>query len=110
MYERTLRQALARLAQHVGRRIESGYFGIRIAPDQKLSGIARATTEIENEPRISQRHLRQQISRRARALVFEFQVLPRIPIFHDLWFAPSVSPRMRQSLGGGRVRGHPGCS
>src|SRR6185312_8053403 len=82
--EGATRQALACLAQHVRRGIETDHFGLRVTSDQKLGGIAWTATEIEYESRIAQRHLRQQIARRARALVFELQVLARAPVFHDL--------------------------
>ena len=82
--ECALRQALARLAQHVRRGIETDHFRFRITSDQKLGGIARTAAEIKYKSRISQRHLRQEIARRARAFILEFQVLPRTPIFHDL--------------------------
>jgi hypothetical protein len=78
--ERAIRKPLARLAQHVGRGIEANHFGLRIALDQELGGIAGTATEIEDAARRLQRHLRQQIAWRTRALVLEFQVLVRAPI------------------------------
>ena len=46
--EGAVRQSLARLAQHVGRGIQSDDFGLRIACDQKLGGIAGPAAEIDH--------------------------------------------------------------
>ena len=71
---------LARLAQHVGRGIEADHFGLRIALDQQLGGVAGPAAEIDHPARRRKRHLRQEIARRARALVLELEVLARTPV------------------------------
>src|SRR5215813_247990 len=88
LHELAIRQPFARLAKHIGRGIEPDYLRLRKALDQKLGGIAGPTAEIDRQARLPQRHLREQIARRPRALVLEFEILPRAPVFHaaDLWF------------------------
>ncbi len=75
---------LARLPQHVGRGIEPDHLGLRVARDQELGGIAGPAAEIVDPPRRRQRHLREQITRRPRALVLELEILAGVPtIGHD---------------------------
>ncbi len=49
---------------------------------QKLGRIAGAAADIDDLARMSQRDLREQITRRARALVLEFEILLRAPVRH----------------------------
>ena len=74
-------QPFARLAQHVGRGIDSDDLGLRIACDQQLGGIAGPAAEIDHAAGRLQRHLREQIARRPRALVLELEILARAPVF-----------------------------
>jgi len=78
--EGAVRQPFTRLAQHVGRGIQSGDFGLRIACDQKLGGIAGPAAEIDHAAGRLQRHLREQVARRTRTLVFELEILTRVPV------------------------------
>src|SRR5438045_7669168 len=106
LHEFAVRQPFARFAQHVGRGIKSDHFGLRKTLDEKLGGIARPAAEVDHKARLLQRHLREQVARRAGALVLEFKVLPRAPVFHalpcglrlPLGFAYSASPSRRRSL------------
>jgi len=78
--EGAARQPLARLAEHVGRRVEPDHLGVGIALDQQLGRIARPAAEIDHAPRRRERHLRQQIARRARAVVLELEILAGGPV------------------------------
>ena len=73
-------EPLARLAQHVGRGIDADDLGLRKASEQQLGRVAGSAAQIEYAPRRVQRHLRQQVAWRPRALILEFQVLPRAPV------------------------------
>ena len=97
-------QPLARFLQHVGRRIDADDFGLRIARDQKLGGVARTAAEIDGKPRILRWHLRQQIARRAGALVLELQILARVPVIHRRIFPFTGVHPAESSLGGGDMR------
>src|SRR5689334_24215014 len=79
--ELAIGQSLMRLAEHVGRGVHPGHLRARIALHEKLGGIAGTTAEIEHAARRLQRHLRQEIARRARALILELEVLARAPVF-----------------------------
>jgi hypothetical protein len=72
----------ARLGQHIGRGIEPDHLRVRIAGDQKLGGIARPATQIDDALGPRQRDLCDEIARRPRALILEFQVLICAPVGH----------------------------
>src|SRR5262249_60635044 len=69
-----------RLTEHVGRRVQPDHPRLRITFEQKRGGIAGSTAEIDHAAWRLERHLRQQIARRTRALVLEFEVLARVPV------------------------------
>ena len=75
-------QAFARLPQHVGGGIDADHRGLRPPPDQKLGGIARSATDVDDLARLDEWDLRQQIARRPGPLVFEFEILLRAPVRH----------------------------
>ncbi len=73
-------QPLARLPQHVLGRIQSNDGGVRIAVYQKFGRIAWPAAQIDRHARLLQGHLSKQITRRARPLLFKFQVLACVPV------------------------------
>ncbi len=79
-----IRQPFARLAQHIRRGVEPDDFGLGKTLDEKLGRIARPAAEIDHKPRPLQRHLREQIARRAGAFVLEFEILAGAPVFHGV--------------------------
>src|SRR5262249_30743712 len=79
--ELAIGQPLTRLAEHVGRGIQSDHLRLRIPLHQELGGFAGAAAEIEHAARRAEWHLRQEIARRARALILELEVPARAPVF-----------------------------
>jgi hypothetical protein len=74
-------QPLARLPQHVWRRVDPDRFRVGKPLDKQFRGVAGAAAQIDHAPGMIKRHLRQQIARRAGTLVFELEVLLGAPVF-----------------------------
>src|SRR5215470_6928303 len=74
-------QPLARLSQHVWRRVDSDHFRIGKPFDKQFRGVTRAAAQIDDALRMIKWHLRQQIAWRACSLVFQLEVLLGAPVF-----------------------------
>ena len=80
--EFAFRQPLARLLEHGGRGIEPDHLGVRKARQQKLGGVSGSAAHVDHARGVRERHLREEIARRARALVLELEVLIGAPVRH----------------------------
>ncbi|MNE66113.1 hypothetical protein D3C80_1616450 [compost metagenome] len=69
------RQALAGGLDHVGRTVDTTDRGIGKTLYQQLGGVTGAATDVDHRTRIQVGDRSQQITRRARALIFEGHVL-----------------------------------
>lgn len=82
LHKRAAGKPLARLPKHVVRRVEADHLGLREPLDEQLGRITRPAAEIDDTAGSGERHLRQQVARRTRALILKFQVLARAPVVH----------------------------
>ena len=78
--EGAARQALAGLTQHVRRGVEANYVSAGEPLDQNFGRVSGPTAEINDAPGFVERHLCQEIARRTRPLVFEFEILAGRPV------------------------------
>src|SRR5262249_765432 len=73
-------QPLASLTEHIWRGIDPDHLRVGEPFDQQFGRVARSAAEIDYALRIIERDMRQEISRRASALVLELEILPGTPV------------------------------